>query len=101
LKPTVSKAVLKEFASFSGLHEKDAQTEIEQWGEVEDQEIDDNTEGTLICLPASMIENTIPGSVKGMCGKCGTDIWISPATQESIPITVKRRCIHCVGGHLK
>ena len=51
---------------------------------------------TIVCMPVELGGTVVPGSTVGRCGMCGKDVWVSPATRESVPVGAPIRCILCV-----
>lgn len=58
-------------------------------------------EAFLICAPCSSGPPFIPNSTKALCGGCGQDVWISPATKASTPDEVLVRCIVCIQNEIR
>jgi hypothetical protein len=48
----------------------------------------------VVCMPCSADCFVVPGSVKGRCGGCGCDVWLSPASQY-FPVGAMLRCLQC------
>jgi len=71
---------------------------------VDQKEIDDNAaKGELICvcMPCKFGPSAVPNASVGRCGKCGCDVWISPATKQTMPIEAFIRCLVCISDDLK
>jgi hypothetical protein len=81
------------------MNEDDVKKMVENLGfKVADDDMMDelaNEDAIVACMPCDIEDATImPGSKKGICGECKTDIWVSPAT-EKLAYTVRHRCIRC------
>lgn len=57
---------------------------------------------TIITLRCEDGPSIVPGAIKGRCGACAKDVWLSPATVASAPIDVAPiRCMQCITEQLE
>jgi hypothetical protein len=67
---------------------------------VEQEEIDEAVDKGVLTVVCLLVETTsldyvVSGSKKAICGKCKRDVWLSPATEQSIGLA-PIRCVECI-----